>query len=169
MGGTALLVVSSRSYNKVSGSQGTAGVVRYCDLYIVFGAARSVTIIQSVYRSNNNFLQSFLTAFILNTEKVGADILIAAIITFSSNRSHSKAQLFRMLQAYIFRCIQIIFAVLSVKLRYLAPPVKCSLTYLGAGRGRVALFSPVRAVTPGQSAVFYDGDRVLLGGFISLI
>lgn len=55
----------------------------------------------------------------------------------------------------------------SVKLRYLQAPVKASLTYLGDGRGRVALSEPVRAVTPGQSAVFYEGNRLALGAFIS--
>jgi tRNA-specific 2-thiouridylase len=55
---------------------------------------------------------------------------------------------------------------LSVKLRYLAPPVKCTVEYLGEGKGRVALESPVRAITPGQSAVFYDDDVLIMGGFI---
>jgi tRNA-specific 2-thiouridylase len=55
----------------------------------------------------------------------------------------------------------------SVKLRYLQKPVSCLLTYLGGGRGRVVLREPVRAVTPGQSAVFYEGERLALGAFIS--
>ena len=55
---------------------------------------------------------------------------------------------------------------LAVKIRYLAPKVKCTFTYLGEGRARVLLSQPQRAVTPGQSAVFYDGDLLALGGFI---
>jgi tRNA-specific 2-thiouridylase len=35
------------------------------------------------------------------------------------------------------------------------------------GRLRVQLAAPERAVAPGQAAVFYDGDRVLGGGWIS--
>ena len=31
---------------------------------------------------------------------------------------------------------------------------------------KVTFHSPVSAVTPGQSAVFYDGDDVIGGGFI---
>jgi len=62
-------------------------------------------------------------------------------------------------------------AVLSlfVKLRYLAPPIEANLYYLGSHRARVKLSVPVRAITPGQSAVFYDSDILALGGFINLI
>ncbi len=57
---------------------------------------------------------------------------------------------------------------LKVKHRYLAPPSDCTLTLLEGDRALVELSSPVRAVTPGQSAVFYgEGGEVLLaGGFI---
>lgn len=55
---------------------------------------------------------------------------------------------------------------LSVKIRYLAPPVSCTLEYLGGGRGEITLDTPARAVTPGQSAVFYVADDLVCGGFI---
>ena len=53
---------------------------------------------------------------------------------------------------------------LFVKVRYLAPPVKALLTFKDGG-AHVSLFEK-RVVTPGQSAVFYDGDTLMLGGFI---
>lgn len=53
----------------------------------------------------------------------------------------------------------------TVKLRYLAPPVPATVRF-EEGRVCVSLDAPVSAVTPGQSAVFYDGDRVAFGGFI---
>ena len=55
---------------------------------------------------------------------------------------------------------------LRVQLRYRAADVAARV--LAAGDGvALELLEPVSAVTPGQSAVFYDGDRVLGGGRIS--
>lgn len=54
----------------------------------------------------------------------------------------------------------------DVKLRYLAPPIPAKVRFT-AGGAFVDLSSPARAVTPGQSAVFYKGDRVMFGGLIS--
>ncbi len=55
---------------------------------------------------------------------------------------------------------------LLVKIRYAAEPVPCKVKI----RGKVAQVQfekPVRAVTPGQSAVFYDQNKAIaLGGFI---
>ncbi len=54
----------------------------------------------------------------------------------------------------------------DVKLRYAAPPVPALVTPLGGGRAHVALKTPQRAVTPGQSAVFYRGETLCGGGII---
>jgi tRNA-specific 2-thiouridylase len=54
----------------------------------------------------------------------------------------------------------------SVKIRYAHPGTEASLEALPGGRARIVLDEPQRAVTPGQAAVFYDGDRVAGGGWI---
>lgn len=55
----------------------------------------------------------------------------------------------------------------EVKLRYLAPLVPATAVFDGEGGAELLLDAPEKAVTPGQSAVMYSGDRVLCGGFIS--
>ena len=53
----------------------------------------------------------------------------------------------------------------SVKLRYAAKPVEAVVKFFG-DKAQISLSESVRAVTPGQSAVFYDGDILIAGGFI---
>jgi len=54
----------------------------------------------------------------------------------------------------------------TVKIRYSHPGAAATLTPLENGRAHIRLHEPQRAVTPGQAAVFYDGDLVLGGGWI---
>jgi len=54
----------------------------------------------------------------------------------------------------------------TAKIRYSHPGTPATLTQLEDGRAHVRLHDPQRAVTPGQAAVFYDGDVVLGGGWI---
>lgn len=54
----------------------------------------------------------------------------------------------------------------TVKIRYSHPGTQATLTPLENGCARIRLHEPQRAVTPGQAAVFYDGDVVLGGGWI---
>ena len=55
----------------------------------------------------------------------------------------------------------------EVQIRYRSKPVKAGLTPCGASSYMVDFEKPQRAVTPGQAAVFYDGDKLLGGGWIS--
>jgi tRNA-uridine 2-sulfurtransferase len=54
----------------------------------------------------------------------------------------------------------------QVKLRSAQPAVPARLTLDGHGTGEAVLDSPVAGIAPGQACVFYDGDRVLGGGWI---
>jgi len=54
----------------------------------------------------------------------------------------------------------------TVKIRYNHPGTAATLTPVENGRARIRLHEPQKAVTPGQAAVFYNGDIVLGGGWI---
>lgn len=56
---------------------------------------------------------------------------------------------------------------LSVRIRYHSHPVPCCVERLSDGRLLVRTESEVSAVTPGQSAVFYVGRRLVGGAVIS--
>jgi tRNA-specific 2-thiouridylase len=53
------------------------------------------------------------------------------------------------------------------RIRYRAEDVPVTLSAAGDGRLAVRFQTPQRAVTPGQTVVFYDGDVVLAGGTIA--
>lgn len=55
---------------------------------------------------------------------------------------------------------------MTCKIRYRHQPVACSVTPGESGACRVRFDAPQKAVTPGQSVVFYRGDEVLGGGRI---
>ena len=54
----------------------------------------------------------------------------------------------------------------TVKTRYSQTEVSCRIEPMEGGTCRAVLEAPQRAVTAGQSAVFYDGDTVVGGGII---
>jgi tRNA-uridine 2-sulfurtransferase len=54
----------------------------------------------------------------------------------------------------------------QVKIRHKHEPAAAQVEALGDSRARVTFDTPQRAVTPGQAAVFYDGEAVLGGGWI---
>lgn len=55
---------------------------------------------------------------------------------------------------------------LDIKIRYKSPAVRGVVRPLGGGRAEVKFLTAEKAVTPGQSAVFYDGNVVVGGGAI---
>jgi tRNA-specific 2-thiouridylase len=54
----------------------------------------------------------------------------------------------------------------AAKIRYRHPAAAARVTALPGGGARAAFAEPQTAVTPGQAVVFYDGPRVLGGGWI---
>jgi tRNA-specific 2-thiouridylase len=55
----------------------------------------------------------------------------------------------------------------TVRIRYRHQPVPAAVEPIDTGRAKIVFREPQFAVTPGQAAVFYDGDTVLGGGWIS--
>ena len=56
---------------------------------------------------------------------------------------------------------------LSVRIRYHSNSMPCHVKRLDDGRLLVRTLDPVSAVTPGQSAVFYVGNRLVAGSVIA--
>ena len=54
----------------------------------------------------------------------------------------------------------------DVKIRYRATPTSATVTAIADDKVLIEIDNPVGLVAPGQSVVVYDGDDVLLGGFI---
>ncbi len=54
----------------------------------------------------------------------------------------------------------------TVKIRHKHVPAEATVTPLDASHARIVFDTPQRAITSGQGAVFYDGERVLGGGWI---
>ncbi len=55
---------------------------------------------------------------------------------------------------------------ITAKIRYNSEESRAKLFLLKDDRARVVFAEPQRAITPGQSVVFYSGNKVLGGGII---
>lgn len=55
----------------------------------------------------------------------------------------------------------------EVQIRHRHPAAPASVLALGDGRAAIEFDTPQYAITPGQAAVFYDGDEVIGGGWIT--
>jgi tRNA-specific 2-thiouridylase len=58
---------------------------------------------------------------------------------------------------------------LEVRPRYRCPSQAAHYEPLGEGRARLVFERPQRALTPGQVAALYDGERLLGGGVFETI
>ena len=58
---------------------------------------------------------------------------------------------------------------LLAQVRYRSPPHPCRVVASNGTSVELRFEQPARAVTPGQSSVFFDGDRVIGGGRISRV
>jgi tRNA-specific 2-thiouridylase len=56
---------------------------------------------------------------------------------------------------------------LEVMVRYRGTPTRAEIKMTGENSAEIKFEKPVRAVTPGQAAVFYSGDLVVGGGWIT--
>ena len=54
----------------------------------------------------------------------------------------------------------------TAKLRYSAKDSECKVIRIGENEAVIEFSKPQRAPSPGQSAVFYDGEYLLGGGYI---
>jgi len=54
----------------------------------------------------------------------------------------------------------------QAKIRHKHEPAPATIEVLPGNRARIIFETPQRAITPGQAAIFYDGDTVVAGGWI---
>lgn len=55
----------------------------------------------------------------------------------------------------------------EVKIRYRHDPAMATIRALPDALARIVFDEPQRAITPGQATIFYNGDEVVGGGWIT--
>ena len=60
-------------------------------------------------------------------------------------------------------------ASVTAKIRHKHAPAPATVTPMNGDRARIEFDEPQRAITPGQAAVFYDGEKVIGGGWIETL
>jgi len=86
-----------------------------------------------------------------HNELLYSDSLTATNISWVTNKSVAET----------FEC--------TAKFRYRQPDNKVTVQTLGNGDVKVIFHEPIRAITPGQAVVFYNGDECLGGGTIDKV
>ena len=107
----------------------------------IAGAAEPLFVLELDYRNN---------ALVVGTAaELGRDRLIAERVNWTLDEAPPAG------------------ARVQCKIRYKAKAVECTLFPIGVDRVEVRFDAPLRDITPGQGAVFYDGDLCLGGGVIA--
>ncbi|MBK8800125.1 MAG: tRNA 2-thiouridine(34) synthase MnmA [Anaerolineales bacterium] len=107
----------------------------------IAGAAEPLFVVELDYHNN--------TLVIGGAAELGKDRLIAARVAWTLDVAPAPG------------------AHVQCKVRYKAQAVDCTIFPLADGRVEVRFAEPLRDITPGQGAVFYDGDLCLGGGIIA--
>ncbi|MBE2236325.1 MAG: tRNA 2-thiouridine(34) synthase MnmA [Caldilineaceae bacterium] len=107
----------------------------------IAGAAEPLFVLELDYHNN--------TLIIGGAAELGKDRLIAERVTWTQDVAPATG------------------AHVQCKVRYKAQAVDCTIFPLGDSRVEVQFVAPLRDITPGQGAIFYDDDLCLGGGIIA--
>ena len=96
--------------------------------------------------------------FVLKLDAAKAQVVVGPRAALASRRIHLHHVNWLTENAASFSC--------AVKVRSMRPGTEARVTPLGEGRAEVELTTAEETIAPGQACVFYDGSRVLGGGWI---